>query len=310
MGLDDSELVAQAYGELAAEDPAGPRPAALPSPDTSLGPHLSYAFQWWIFALFFPGALIYRTRRLFQDVAEDERRQQDPERAETADTAPAPRPGPTIDHRPRRAVRAGAGATTRRKRMPSSISRRRERTAVPRSRFLPGPRPRRIAHRGFALDGAENTMRAFEDALAAGADMLETDTRATRDGLALAVHDEDLLRVAGDERRIDEIGAREAGAVRLAGDEPLAMLEDVLATFTDVPINVDVKAASAIGPAVAAIARTRSAERVCIAGFDGDVVRKTLATLHAATGVLPVRSASRGVIAGFLAARAVEAPRP
>ncbi|NMA77820.1 MAG: glycerophosphodiester phosphodiesterase, partial [Actinomycetales bacterium] len=94
--------------------------------------------------------------------------------------------------------------------MPSSISRRRERTAVPRSRFLPGPRPRRIAHRGFALDGAENTMRAFEDALAAGADMLETDTRATRDGLALAVHDEDLLRVAGDERRIDEIGAREA----------------------------------------------------------------------------------------------------
>ena len=106
VGLDDSELVAQAYGELAAEDPAGPRPTALPSPDTSLGPHLSYAFQWWIFALFFPGALIYRTRRLFQDVAEDERRQQDPERAETADTAPAPRPGPTIDHRPRRAVRA------------------------------------------------------------------------------------------------------------------------------------------------------------------------------------------------------------
>lgn len=106
VGLDDSEFVAQAYGELAAEDPAGPRPAALPSPDTSLGPHLSYAFQWWIFALFFPGALIYRTRRLFQDVAEDERRQQDPERAETADTAPAPRPGPTIDHRPRRAVRA------------------------------------------------------------------------------------------------------------------------------------------------------------------------------------------------------------
>lgn len=192
--------------------------------------------------------------------------------------------------------------------MPSSISRRRERTAVPRSRFLPGPRPRRIAHRGFALDGAENTMRAFEDALAAGADMLETDTRATRDGLALAVHDEDLLRVAGDERRIDEIGAREAGAVRLAGDEPLAMLEDVLATFTDVPINVDVKAASAIGPAVAAIARTRSAERVCIAGFDGDVVRKTVATIQAATGVLPVRSPSRGVIAGFLAARAVEAP--
>ena len=194
--------------------------------------------------------------------------------------------------------------------MPSSTNAPGDRSAAPGSRFLPGPRPRRIAHRGLALDGAENTMRAFEDALAAGADMLETDTRATRDGLALAFHDEDLLRVADDPRRLDELSAQQAGAIRLAGDEPLAMLEDVLGTFTDVPINVDVKDASAIGPAVAAIARTRSADRICIAGFDGEVVRKTLATLHAATGVIAVRSPSRGAIGRFLAARAVEAPTP
>lgn len=194
--------------------------------------------------------------------------------------------------------------------MPSSISRRSERRSDPRSRFLPGPRPRRIAHRGFALDGAENTMRAFEDALAAGADMLETDTRATLDGLALAVHDEDLIRIAGDERRIDQLTAQEAGGVRLAGDEPLAMLEDVLGTFSEVPINVDIKDAAAIGPAVAAISRTRSADRVCVAGFDGEVVRKTVATIQAATGTLAVRSPSRGVIGSFLAARAVEAPAP
>src|SRR5699024_2953703 len=56
-----------AYGELAAEDPESPRPQALPEPDTSLGPHLSYAFQWWLFALFFPGALIYRTRKTMQE---------------------------------------------------------------------------------------------------------------------------------------------------------------------------------------------------------------------------------------------------
>ena len=192
--------------------------------------------------------------------------------------------------------------------MLSSISRSSDRRRAPRSRFLPGPRPRRIAHRGLALDGAENTLRAFEDALRAGADMLETDIHATRDGLALAVHDEDLLRIAGDPRRIEALSAAEAGAVRLAGDEPLAMLEDVLGSFPDVPVNIDVKTPTAIGPAVAAISRTRSAERVCIAGFDGDVVRKTLATLHAATGITAVRSPSRGVIGQFVAARAVEAP--
>lgn len=192
--------------------------------------------------------------------------------------------------------------------MPSSITRATDRSGAPRSRFLPGTRPRRIAHRGLALDGAENTMRAFESAVTAGADMLETDTRATADGLALAVHDEDLWRVAGDRRRIDQLTAAEAGTVRLAGDEPLAMLEDVLDTFREVPVNIDVKAPSAIGPAVAAIARTRSAGRVCVGGFDGAVVRKTVRTVHAATGILPVRSAARGVMAAFLAARAVEAP--
>lgn len=196
--------------------------------------------------------------------------------------------------------------------MPSSTSRgaeRRRGAARPAaSRFLPGPRPRRIAHRGLALEAPENTLEAFRAALDAGADMLETDTRATRDGLALAVHDEDLARIAGDPRRIDELTAQEAGAVRLPGDARLAMLEDVLDAFRDVPINIDVKTDSAIGPAVAAISRTRSADRVCIAGFDGAVVRRTIATLRAATGTTAVRSPGRGVIARFLAARALEAP--
>lgn len=68
----DTTLVPEVYGELATEDPAGPRPQALPTPDTSLGPHLSYAFQWWIFAVFFPGALIFRTHKVMQEAVEDE----------------------------------------------------------------------------------------------------------------------------------------------------------------------------------------------------------------------------------------------
>lgn len=187
--------------------------------------------------------------------------------------------------------------------MPSSTSR-----AAEPSRFLPGDRPRRIAHRGLALDGAENTLRAFADALAAGATMLETDTRATRDGLALAVHDETLDRVAGDPRRIDTLSGAEAGAVRLAGDEPLAMLEDVLGSFPDVPVNIDVKSADAILPAVTAIARTRSAERVCVTSFGGLIARSAAHAVRTATGTLPVRSPSRGAMAGFLAVRALELP--
>lgn len=104
MGLEDPDLVTGAYGELASEEPSAERPAALPSPDTSLGPHLSYAFQWWIFALFFPGALIYRTRRQFQDLAAEEH-----EEATAASPPPPAVAGPPrriADHRPRRAVRS------------------------------------------------------------------------------------------------------------------------------------------------------------------------------------------------------------
>lgn len=46
----------EAYGVLAREVPsAAAPPSALPPPDTGLGSHLSYAFQWWVFAL---GALV------------------------------------------------------------------------------------------------------------------------------------------------------------------------------------------------------------------------------------------------------------
>lgn len=178
----------------------------------------------------------------------------------------------------------------------------------PPSRFLPGTRPRLIAHRGFALDGAENTLRAFADALAVGATMLETDTRATADGIALAVHDATAQRVAGDARPISQLRSADLPAIRVAGAEPLARLEDVLGTFTHVPINIDVKDAGAIGPAADAVARTGAADRVCITSFDDRVGRRAARAIVRATGVAPVRSPSRRAIAALLAAAAMGAP--
>ncbi|MFC0674304.1 SURF1 family cytochrome oxidase biogenesis protein [Brachybacterium hainanense] len=75
------------YGDLIAESPADvARPQPLEEPDTSLGPHLSYAFQWWIFALFFPAALIIRARRTRRD-----------ERAAQAEADASRGPAPTED---------------------------------------------------------------------------------------------------------------------------------------------------------------------------------------------------------------------
>jgi cytochrome oxidase assembly protein ShyY1 len=51
-GLVDQPTYTGAYGLLASEDPApATRPAATPKPVADEGPHLSYAFQWIVFAL-------------------------------------------------------------------------------------------------------------------------------------------------------------------------------------------------------------------------------------------------------------------
>ncbi|MGI6200505.1 MAG: glycerophosphodiester phosphodiesterase [Christensenellales bacterium] len=53
-----------------------------------------------------------------------------------------------------------------------------------------------IAHRGFSGQYPENTMIAFEQALAAQADGVETDVHLTRDGVIVICHDEDIRRTS------------------------------------------------------------------------------------------------------------------
>lgn len=50
------------------------------------------------------------------------------------------------------------------------------------------PRPLVIAHRGASADAPDNSLRAFEVAIEAGADLVELDVRRTADGLLVAHH--------------------------------------------------------------------------------------------------------------------------
>ena len=52
-----------------------------------------------------------------------------------------------------------------------------------------------IAHRGFSTRHPENSLKAFEAAIAAGADAIETDVRLSRDGVPVCSHDPDLKRL-------------------------------------------------------------------------------------------------------------------
>lgn len=136
-----------------------------------------------------------------------------------------------------------------------------------------------LAHRGFSLDGLENSMAAFEAAVALGFRYVETDAHGTSDGVAVALHDASLDRTTDSRGEVQDLPWRVVSKARIGGLEPVPSLEDLLGTFPDVRINVDVKGASGIEPVAEAIERTAAHDRVCIASFSTSRRNATVARL-------------------------------
>ncbi len=161
--------------------------------------------------------------------------------------------------------------------------------------YLDFPGPLAFAHQGFTRSGTPNSLAAFAAAVDLGYHYLETDARATRDGTVLAFHDATLDRLTDRSGRIAALPWREVKQARIAGAEPLARLEDVLAAWPDIRLNIDVKDAATIDPLVRVIERTKAHRRVCIASFSDRRRRAVLRSLSAPVAT----SAGRVVTAAF-----------
>ena len=78
-----------------------------------------------------------------------------------------------------------------------------------------------FAHRGGAGDWPENTMPAFQAAVDLGYRYIETDVHATRDGVLLAFHDDELDRVTDSVGVIAEMDYADVARARVGGREPI-----------------------------------------------------------------------------------------
>ncbi|MFC7586654.1 glycerophosphodiester phosphodiesterase [Nonomuraea antimicrobica] len=136
--------------------------------------------------------------------------------------------------------------------------------------FLDHPVPLAFAHRGGAVEGAENSVAAFERAVALGYTYLETDAHATSDGVLLAFHDHTLDRVTDQRGRISELPYRAVRQARIGGVHEIPLLEDLLGTWPGVRFNIDVKEGAAIAPLAEAIRRTNAHDRVCLTSFSDE----------------------------------------
>jgi glycerophosphoryl diester phosphodiesterase len=113
-----------------------------------------------------------------------------------------------------------------------------------------------FAHRGGAKIVPENTLKGFREGLRAGAGVLELDVHATADGTVVVIHDETVDRTTDGSGAIREMTLAEVkrldagyrftpdgGKTHPCRGEGVSIptMEEVYRSFTDVPINVEIK---------------------------------------------------------------------
>ena len=128
--------------------------------------------------------------------------------------------------------------------------------------YLDRTLPIAFAHRGGAAHQPENSWAAFEHAIGLGYTHLETDARATSDGVLLAFHDRTLDRVTDRTGRIARMSYRDVAGARIGGTEAIPLIEDLLGTWPGLRFNIDLKDVPAIRPMMDVLRRTRAWDRV------------------------------------------------
>ena len=98
-----------------------------------------------------------------------------------------------------------------------------------------------ISHRGVTARAVENTRLAFQDAVAAGFDTLETDLLATRDGVLVLAHDDDLSHIAKSNRRISESNYDELEAIPLLDGQRILRFDEFVDEFAGQRWLLDIK---------------------------------------------------------------------
>lgn len=156
---------------------------------------------------------------------------------------------------------------------------------MPGAPFSSLPRPLLFGHRGASARAPENTLAAFELAVAAGVDVLELDVHLSRDGVVVVHHDAAVDRTTngtGDVKNLEfsELCALDAGhrfldlenehSFRGRGCQ-IPRLCDVLEAFPQCGFNIELKQAepSMVRAVLEVLARAGTSEVVLAAADHG-----------------------------------------
>ena len=143
---------------------------------------------------------------------------------------------------------------------------------------------RLYGHRGAPAHLPENTLEAFERALADGADSLEIDVHPTSDGHFVVAHDPDGQRMAGVSEHIHRSTLHEVKKWNVAtgtgrvdlGHHSVPTLAETFEAFPGVPMSIDLKPddPGAVAALMHIVARYGAEETTTLASFSTRVVRR------------------------------------
>lgn len=144
--------------------------------------------------------------------------------------------------------------------------------------YLDSPGPIAFAHRGGALEAPENSLAAFRHAANLGFTHIETDVRATADGVPVVFHDPSLDRITDRAGRIRDLTLAQVRGARIAGAEPILTLAELLEEFPGLRFNIDIKEDNAVRPVLDLLSNGRDLPRLCLASFSWARLREVRRT--------------------------------
>ncbi len=148
----------------------------------------------------------------------------------------------------------------------------------------------------------ENTLPAFERALAAGADGVELDVRLCKSGEVVVMHDVDLQRMAGRPEQIAQLDYPQLARVDLGGGARAPLLREMLQLMAahSKLLNVEIK------KDVPDLLRSVRATAAEILASSPEQQARTLVSSFDAGALVELRKLAPQLAIGFLFATAVE----
>jgi glycerophosphoryl diester phosphodiesterase len=174
----------------------------------------------------------------------------------------------------------------------------------------PEARPLVVAHRGASVSHPENTLPAFEAAIATGADVIELDVRLSADGVPVVLHDPDVSRSTDGaglvhEMTLPELKRLDAAAGRGERSEIPSLREALELASGRVGVDLEIKnipgepafdspTEAVVTAAIAELERAAFVGEVMISSFNWISIERS-------------RELAPGVPTGFLTIGVVEA---